>query len=67
MFNKWKNGKFKQKGVLREDRYDTEGMVSPTTLIDIYKGLTQRQEREERMVKHKRENRKKGEPIICHR
>lgn len=59
IFNKWKNGKFKQKGVLGEDRCDTEGVVSPTTLIDISKGLTQRQEREERMVKHETENRKK--------
>lgn len=64
MFNKWKNGKFKRKGVSGEDRCDTEGMVSPTTLIDNSKGLTQRQEREERMVKQKRENGKIGEPII---
>lgn len=65
MFNKWQNGKFKRKGVSGEDWCDTEGMVSPTTRIDNCKGLTQRQEKEERMGKQKRENRKKGEPVIC--
>lgn len=66
VFNKQKNGKFKQKGVSGEDRSDTEGMVSPTTLIDSSKGLTHRQEREERMVNRRKKTRKKGELIICH-
>lgn len=47
VFNKWKNGTFKRKGVLGEEKCDTEGMVSPTTLIDNSKGLAQRQERGE--------------------
>lgn len=47
VFNKWKNGTFKRKEVLGEEKCDTEGMVSPTTLIDNSKGLAQRQERRE--------------------
>lgn len=59
VFNKWKSGTFKRKGVSGEERYDTEGMVSPITLIDNAKGLIQRQERGEHDQTEERKNRKK--------
>lgn len=62
VFNKWKSGTFKRKGVSGEERYDTEGMVSPITLIDNAKGLTQRQERGEHDQTEERKNGKKVNP-----
>lgn len=64
VFNKWKSGTFKRKGVSGEERYDTEGMVSPITLIDNAKGLTQRQGRGEHGRTEERKKQEKGEPII---